>query len=896
MTVFIFLAFCFVLIGTVFADFKRFDALENAAFDGSAKNELVKLSKESELSNRNGEDAELKQFVCDLEIVIRATLDDQGLSQRIRPSLKEEFDRKKLKLMDKPMAELLHKLQKSIRVLKNSINKGVLKMSAENLLLELAELWSKYNSQNWQNRQECAHRDKSSQAKMERQGSESRQLLNQLSHSSSKGDPSRVKSPAHPDVSNGSVHSSSGTEEITRNQLSHSSSKGDPSRGKSPAHPDVSNGSVHSSSDTEEITKTRRKTSPQTKMERQGSENQLSHSSSKGDPSRVKSPAHPDVSNGSVHSSSDTEEITKNHDYARKRGQESKKRSHLESIEKGTEKAGAQLEIQNITSDQLGKITVVSGDITKQKVSVIVTDANGQLRHGGEINDAIHRACEPEMDMLQLVLNTLIMSKRSAYPPGSVVVTDAFGNLRKNVQFIAHAVGPIVHGINPSAEDTLALKLCYTESLDVLIAKNGQTIAFPNISTETNGFPKDLAAVAALEAILNWLNTGANKQHVQQITLVCLHQSDEQLYKDLIESAKRQIVPSRPSTPRTSATSEPSTSQSPPPAPQPLAVIDVPTPIVEQTIRQTVSCVNVKGDGDCFYRAICYGLFRVDSMENSDALRKASGRILRAILENPNFFPRKRHRSHADFTHALRQLLLPSPSDIWYNKTLEAYSQFIENPARDGIGIWAQLDDAHTIAILLQRPVVILRPIAENDILQEERPNWNNISITQRIDVRFPDGEYMGMTRNIPHVQLNSFTVHERTSEDVLVERTVVNPIVIWYDGIGHYQSIIFDPMAPNASAGSEYIFAQNFDIPEDFLHGNKAPQQQHSPGQTRRNQNNGVPVALFDHLDNPDTCVHIVHPENPLFTNTSSSVVFSTSHAGFINLGNMTNSPKLKQ
>uniref|UniRef100_A0A183C000 OTU domain-containing protein n=1 Tax=Globodera pallida TaxID=36090 RepID=A0A183C000_GLOPA len=371
-------------------------------------------------------------------------------------------------------------------------------MSAENLLLELVELWSKYNSQNWQNRQECAHRDKSSQAKMERQGSESRQLLN--------------------------------------------------------------------------------------------------------------------------------------HDYARKRGQESKKRSHPESIEKGTEKAGAQLEIQNITSDQLSKITVVSGDITKQK-------------------------------------------------------------------------------------------------------------------------------------------------------------------------AKRQIVPSRPSTPKTSATSEPSTSQSPPRAPLARAVIDKPTPIVEQTIRQTVSCVNVKGDGDCFYRAICYGLFRVDSMENSDALRKASGRILRAILENTNFFPRKRHRSHADFTHALSQLLLPSPSDLWYNKTLEAYSQFIENPARDGIGIWAQLDDAHTIAILLQRPV--------------------------------------GMTRNIPHVQLNSFTVQERTLEYVLVERTVVNPIVIWYDGIDHYQSIIFDPMAPNASAGSEYIFAQNFDIPEDFLHGNVAPQQQHSPGQTQRNENN---------------------------------------------------------
>ncbi|KAI3416486.1 hypothetical protein GPALN_006026 [Globodera pallida] len=435
---------------------------------------------------------------------------------------------------------------------------------------------------------------------------------------------------------------------------------------------------------------------------------------------------------------------------------------------------------QNSHHNQLSKIKVVSGDITKQKVSVIVTDANGQLRHGGGINDAIHRACEPEMDMLQLVLDTLIISKESDYTPGSVVVTDAFGNLRKNVQFIAHAVGPIVQGLNPSAEDTLALKLCYTRSLDALITKSGQTIAFPSISTGINGFSKELAAVAALEAILNWLNTGANELQVQQITLVCLERDDEQLYNDLIESAlypaKRQIVSSRPSTPRTSVASKPSTSQAP--APSSLAVN--PTPIVEKAIRQTVSCVDVEGDGDCFYRAICYGLFRVDSRRKAEALRKASGRILRAILEDPNFFPRKRHRSHADFTHELRQILLPSPSDLRHYKTLEAYSRYIEKPARNSRKRWAQLDDAHTIAILLQRPVVILRPIAENDILRKKKPEWNNKSITQRIDVRFPDGAYMEMTRNIPHVQLNSFTVQQRTPGGAVVQRTVVNPIVLW--------------------------------------------------------------------------------------------------------------------
>ncbi|KAI3407697.1 hypothetical protein GPALN_014351 [Globodera pallida] len=193
MTIFGFLAFCFVLNGTVFADFKCFNALENAAFDGSEQNALVKLFKENELSNGTGEDEKLKQFVCDLsehEIVIGAALDDQaqGLTPPIKQSLQEEFEfLKKLKLMDKPVAELLHKLHKSISTLKNSINGGVLeqnatfkdlksdlyetaiflanrwqiplieivpmgneKIDAKNLLKELAKLWAKYKGQNCQ--------------------------------------------------------------------------------------------------------------------------------------------------------------------------------------------------------------------------------------------------------------------------------------------------------------------------------------------------------------------------------------------------------------------------------------------------------------------------------------------------------------------------------------------------------------------------------------------------------------------------------------------------------------------------------------------------------------------------------------------------------------------------
>uniref|UniRef100_A0A914HTA1 Uncharacterized protein n=1 Tax=Globodera rostochiensis TaxID=31243 RepID=A0A914HTA1_GLORO len=180
------LAFWFVLIGTVFADFKK--CSKNKAFDGPDNNVLLKLFTESQL-----EDEELKQFVCDLsehQIVIGAAFDDQaqGLPPTIRQSLNEEYAfLKSLDQFDKPMAKLLHKLHKSISALKQSINEGITvenselkaikselvqtlrllanrwqipadeivpmekKMGQESLLRELAKLWNEYKRQNWQN-------------------------------------------------------------------------------------------------------------------------------------------------------------------------------------------------------------------------------------------------------------------------------------------------------------------------------------------------------------------------------------------------------------------------------------------------------------------------------------------------------------------------------------------------------------------------------------------------------------------------------------------------------------------------------------------------------------------------------------------------------------------------
>ena len=137
------------------------------------------------------------------------------------------------------------------------------------------------------------------------------------------------------------------------------------------------------------------------------------------------------------------------------------------------------------------EIEVVTGDIVKAQVEVLVTAANAALIGGGGVDGAIHRAAGPE----------LLQALRSLAPCqiGGAVITLAF-EIPAPVRFIVHAVGPRYGRDEPAAE---LLADAYAESLARCDEVGATSIAFPALSTGAYGYPLSEAcriSVAALKA------------------------------------------------------------------------------------------------------------------------------------------------------------------------------------------------------------------------------------------------------------------------------------------------------------------------------------------------------------------------------------------------------------
>lgn len=133
-------------------------------------------------------------------------------------------------------------------------------------------------------------------------------------------------------------------------------------------------------------------------------------------------------------------------------------------------------------------IECVQGDIAAQDdMDAVVNAANAELRIGGGVAGALHRAAGPGLEEECRPLAPI--------SPGEAVITGGHGLPNPHV---IHCLGPVYGRDEPADE---LLRSCYREALRLAEEGGLGSVAFPAISTGAFGYPMEAAAEVALRTV-----------------------------------------------------------------------------------------------------------------------------------------------------------------------------------------------------------------------------------------------------------------------------------------------------------------------------------------------------------------------------------------------------------
>lgn len=161
------------------------------------------------------------------------------------------------------------------------------------------------------------------------------------------------------------------------------------------------------------------------------------------------------------------------------------------------------------------RIQIHTGDITMLAVDAIVNAANSSLLGGGGVDGAIHRAAGRELEFECRMLNGCKV--------GEAKITKGY---KLPARHTIHTVGPVWQGSGKGEAELLAS--CYRRSLELAVANDCRSVAFPAISTGVYHYPKDAATEIAVGTVSRFVE---RSRLPETITFCCFDEHTAELYQ-----------------------------------------------------------------------------------------------------------------------------------------------------------------------------------------------------------------------------------------------------------------------------------------------------------------------------------------------------------------------------
>ncbi|MHA1298147.1 MAG: macro domain-containing protein [Candidatus Helarchaeota archaeon] len=155
------------------------------------------------------------------------------------------------------------------------------------------------------------------------------------------------------------------------------------------------------------------------------------------------------------------------------------------------------------------KIKVIHDSITNLNVDAIVNPANSYMKMGGGVAKAIKKAAGQEVEGEAI---KKLKEFNGQCPIGKAILTSA-GKLKPNIKYIIHA--PTMNNpVEPSninrIKSAVRGVMGRVYEFNIIESEKIVSLAFPAMGTGAGKVPKNKAAQAIVDGIINYFNTTVN--------------------------------------------------------------------------------------------------------------------------------------------------------------------------------------------------------------------------------------------------------------------------------------------------------------------------------------------------------------------------------------------------